>query len=395
MKPFFLSLIFGLLAISINAQPEEKTRFEIAGYLMTDAGYNYNQTHPDYFDVMRPTQLPSYKNEFGTDGNVYSSVRQTFLGIKSFTPTKLGELKLHFAFDLFGVGNNAGQTTFHMLFAYAEIGMFGVGHTWSLFSDIGGYPNMLEYWGPVGMSLCKNVQFRFIPFDGKNRLAFALERPGATADEGVYADRIELSDVKARFNLPDFSAEYRITRDWGYAELAGIVRKIEWVDQGQETYDLSGKTMGWGLNFSTNLCLGEKDMLIGQTAYGEGCQNYMNDAPTDIAIKNTFDNPKSPIKGVTLPFYTYSVYLNHSWNEKFSSVIGYSGIHTNNTDGQNASAFRNGKYASTNLVYYPMKNIAAGLELQWISRKNYNDGWETSATKIQVSVRYSFSHIIL
>ncbi|MBK6964308.1 MAG: hypothetical protein IPH20_10290 [Bacteroidales bacterium] len=74
---------------------------------------------------------------------------------------------------------------------------------------------MVEYWGPVGMSLCKNVQIRFIPIQGRDRLAIALERPGASADQGIYRDRIELADVKPKFNLPDISAEFRITRDWG------------------------------------------------------------------------------------------------------------------------------------------------------------------------------------
>ncbi|MEO6169139.1 MAG: hypothetical protein ABIO46_08830 [Chitinophagales bacterium] len=81
--------------------------------------------------------------------------------------------------------------------------MLGAGHTWSLFCDFDGFPNMVDYWGPVGMSLCKNVQLRLIPLKGRNRLAFALERPRASNDQRVYRDRIELTDVEQKFNLPD------------------------------------------------------------------------------------------------------------------------------------------------------------------------------------------------
>ena len=386
-----LTLLFALFFISLFAQEEKKTRFEISGQVMSDGGYNFNQINPDFYDVMRPTQLPSYKNEFGTDGNVFLGVRQTMMGMRSYTQTKYGELMIHFSFDLFGVGKNTGQTAFHMLYAYAELGMFGVGHNWSLFSDIDGFPNMIEYWGPNGISLCKSVQVRFIPLKGENRLAFAIQQPGASADEGVYADRIELSDVKPKFNIPDFAAEFRMTRHWGYAEIAAAVRKIEWVDQGKEVYDLSGKAWGWGVNLSSNLNLGTKDVLVAQTIYGKGIQNLMNDAPTDIGIQNDFENAKRPIKGVALPVYSYSLYLNHQWNDRFSSTIGYSALHTENTDGQNLHAFRNGHYASTNLLWYPVENVMAGIELQWISRENFDDGWETSATKIQFSVRYRFS----
>jgi hypothetical protein len=390
MKRFILSLTSSLLFLCTFAQDEKKTVFEISGQIMTDVGYNFNQVNPDYFDVMRPTQLPAYKNEYGTDGNVFFGVRQSSLGFKSFTQTRYGELMTRFTFDLFGVGSDAGRTAFHMLYAYAELGMLGVGHNWSLFCDFDGFPNMVEYWGPVGMSLCKNVQIRFIPIHGKNRLAFALERPGASADQGIYRDRIELSDVKPKFNLPDLSGEFRITRDWGYAELAGLVRKIEWVDQGNEPYDLSGRTVGWGFNLSTNLKLGTKDVFIGQVIYGQGIQNYMNDAPTDIGIQNDFGNANSPIKGDALPLFSFESYLNHQWSEKFSSMLGYSAIYTDNSDGQHADAFRNGKYASTNLLYYPVPNIMAGVELQWIYRENYNDDWKTTATKIQFSFRYTF-----
>jgi len=148
--------------------------------------------------------------------------------------------------------------------------------------------------------------------------------------------------------------------------------------------------VGWGLNLSTNLHLTDNSMLIGQTAVGEGSQNYMNDAPTDIAIEKHFEDEESPIKGVALPYYTFSLYLNHNWNEEFSSTIGYSGIYTDNTDGQDASAFKNGHYASTNLLYHPTPKITAGIEFQWINRENFNDGWKTSASRIQVSIRYKF-----
>ena len=390
MKKHLLTLAGSILFLSVFSQVVPKTSFEISGQIMTDVGYNFNQVNPDYFDVMRPTQLPSYKSEYGTDGNVYFGVRQSMLGFKSFTPTKYGELMTRFAFDLFGVGADAGRTTFHMLYAYAELGMFGVGHNWSLFCDFDGFPNIVEYWGPVGMSLAKNVQVRFIPLQGETRLAFALERPGASADEGVYRDRIELSDVAPKFSLPDLSGEFRLTKNWGYAEIAGIVRKIEWVDQGNEPYDLSGSAIGWGFNLSTKLKLGKNSEFIGQTIYGQGIQNYMNDSPTDIGIQNDFENTTSPIKGVALPLFTYSLYINHRWNEKFSSSLGYSAIHTENSDGQNSNAFREGEYASANLLFYPVPNVTGGVELIWINRENYSDGWKSSATKVQFSFRYAF-----
>ena len=43
----------------------------------------------------------------------------------------------------------------------------------------------------------------------------ALERPGASGDQGVYADRIELEGIKARFPLPDFVGRVQVARELG------------------------------------------------------------------------------------------------------------------------------------------------------------------------------------
>ena len=35
---------------------------------MLDAGYQFKQNDPDWFDVVRPTKLPSFPNEFAPNG---------------------------------------------------------------------------------------------------------------------------------------------------------------------------------------------------------------------------------------------------------------------------------------------------------------------------------------
>src|SRR6187200_903598 len=220
-KLLIVTMMFLFSVSIVNAQEEEKKKtMEIYGFIMMDAGYNFDQIHPDWFDVVRPTKLPSYKNQYGSDGNFYFSVRQTRLGFKNYFQTPMGELKTHFEFEMFGTGVDAGQTTIRLRHAYAELGKFGVGQYWSPFMDIDVFPNTVEYWGPTGMAFFRNVQFRYMPIQGDSRLTFALERPGASADQGVYSGRVELNDVKPRFPLPDISAEYRHAGKWGYVELA-------------------------------------------------------------------------------------------------------------------------------------------------------------------------------
>ena len=127
---------------------------------MLDMGYQTGQSDPDWFDVMRPTKLPSYEKEYGEDGRFFSGVRQSRFGVKTDTPTDMGNLHTIFEFELFGVGADAGQTTFRLRHAYGQLGKFGAGQTWSPFMDIGVFPNSLEYWGPNGMVFFRNVQLR-------------------------------------------------------------------------------------------------------------------------------------------------------------------------------------------------------------------------------------------
>ncbi len=87
------------------------------------------------------------------------------------------------------------------------------------------FPNSLEYWGPTGMVFFRNVQVRWMPVTGdEHNVTLALERPGASGDGGVYADRIELQNIKGRFPLPDFSGAYKYSQDWGYVRAAGMLR---------------------------------------------------------------------------------------------------------------------------------------------------------------------------
>src|SRR4029079_7736662 len=159
------------------------------------------------------------------------------LGVRTAVPTKLGRVNGIFDFDLVG---DAGRAGFSLSRAYVSLGKWGMGQYDSPFMDIDVFPNTLEYWGPSGMVFFRNVQVRYMPIQGAQRGTVALERPGASGDGGVYADRVELSDIQPRFPLPDLSAEYRVGRGWGYVEVAGILRKIKWDDAGTDSLDLSG-----------------------------------------------------------------------------------------------------------------------------------------------------------
>jgi hypothetical protein len=297
---------------------------------------------------------------------------------------------------LFGVGVDAGQTTFRLRHAWGELGVIGAGQTWSVFMDPDVFPNSLEYWGPNGMVFFRNVQLRYMPINkGNHQLYFALERPGATGDTGQITGRVELSGVQGRFPAPDLSAHVRWGGERAYLQISGIGRYIAWDDLKRSvTSDLGGHTWGWGVSASTNVPVGSKDLIKLEATYGHGIENYMNDAPADVAAKVNGTNIRTPFTGAPLPVLAMLSFYDHYWSERFSSSLGYSYLRIDNFPLQLASEFHKGQYGLANLLYYPVKNVMMGGEFQWGQRNNFLDGFSFDDYKLQFSFKYNFGHKI-
>jgi hypothetical protein len=396
MKSRLILLIAAMGWISFaSAQDSTKTKsLEIYGFAMTDLGYNFDQINPAWFDALRVTKLPTSPNEFGANGNTYFSVRQTRFGVKGYFPTPMGEMTAVFDFDLFGVGVDEGQTTMRVRNAYGEVGRWLVGQANTPFMDGDVFPNTMEYWGPTGMVFFRNIQIRYAPMQGDNEVFVALERPGASADAGPYKGRIELDSVSGRFPLPDLSAHYKKSGKWGHVQLAGMLRDIQWVDQNKSgIHDLSGGTVGWGLHLSAVINLTKMDVFRGSFVYGQGVENYMNDAPVDVGVEANPGNTVTPLKGKALPVTGIVAFLDHSWTPALSTAIGWSSCHISNTPLASPTAYKDGQYAIVNIVATPFKNFLAAAELEYGSRANFDGSYTAHDVKLQFSFKYNFSQI--
>jgi hypothetical protein len=369
-----------------------ESTFQVYGFAMLDAGYDFDTNDPAWFDVVRPTKLPAFAGEFAPNGKVYLGVRQSRFGVKSSTPTRFGELKTIFEFELFGVGAEAGETTFRLRHFYGELGHFGAGQNWSVFVDPDAFPNTIEYWGPNGLVWFRNVQFRWMPITGKNALTIGVERPGASADNGSFSDRVELVGVVPKFDLPDFTANARFNRDWGYIQISGLLKRLKWVDTNNDVFNLNGSAVGWGVSVSSSPRFNQNNVGHFQIVYGAGDENYLNDAPVDVSVELTSpSNPVRPIQGVALPALGLSTYLDHTWSKRFTSSIGYSMVNIQNSDGQTDSDFHRGYYGSTNLLFTPVNNAMFGAEFIWGRRENIRDSFFADDYRIQFAFKYNFS----
>jgi hypothetical protein len=379
---------------STKAQSDTATRIEIYGFAQADAIGDFNTNNPDWYDVNRPSKLPAFQDEFGHNGHTWFSGRQSRFGTKASIPTSSGkDIKVVFEWDLFGVGVDAGQTTIRPRYMYGQWGAFGGGQRESPFMDLDVFPNILDYWGPNGMLFYRNVQLFWQPINKANgtRVTLALERPGASGDAGVLADRIELQNIKPRFPAPDISGEYRLGGKFGYAKLGAIVRWINWDDVLQDQFNLNGGVTGWGVSLSTGLNAGKRDKIHLQLVEGAGVENYFNDAPVDVGPKRNPGNAVTPVTGQALGDFGLTAYLDHTWNSHFTSALGYSRVNIDNSDLQLPTAFKSGQYATGNVLWTPAPNVMFGGEFQWGHRDNFGNDFHSNDYRLQFSLKYSFS----
>ena len=149
-----------------------------------------------------------------------------------------------------------------------------------------------------------------------------------------------------------------------------------WDDQVNDQFNFDDSLVAWGVSLSSNLRFG-RDVVRMQYVFGDGVENYMNDAPVDVAAEPNFQDPTRPVKGKALPMRSLVAFLDHSWTNKWTTSVGYSQLAIDNTVLQRRDAFHRGQYAIANVLFTPAEQVVYGAELQWARRTNFGDGFVT------------------
>ena len=378
-----------LLPASIRAEETpRKPTFEIYGFAQVDYIQDFKRMPSDWDATLRPSRIPTTDGAAGGDGQAILSARQSRLGARGSVPVGDSDLFGRVEFDFFGRGtgqpDSAGQNTFRLRQAYGSWGPILGGLTASLFMDDDFWPNIVDYWGPVGMAFYRNVQVRYTFFTGTHTLAIAIERPGA--DLQNYPNVAALQDLASDNKLPDLTAQYRLSQKWGYIQASGILRRLGY-DTG--TGGIKGSKLGWGLNGSSTIrILPDRLKLLVEVVGGAGIENYMNDATPDLAADGVVTAPTA----AAVPMLGLTGYVDITWTKMLTTAVGYSTVFIFNTSLQPSSALKRGQYASVNLLVSPFRNFLAGPEFLW-GRRNDLGGAYGDDFRLQVSLKYSFSSL--
>ena len=369
-----------------GAPDANKARLEISGKVQLDTIYDFKRMNPEWAATERPSQIPVTcpgDPGCGQDGSTIFSIRQSALAFKGFIPTSAGEIKTILSFDLFGTGG--GNTQIRVLEAWGELGKWGVGQYYSLFMNVDTFPNIIDYWGPNGMVFVRNPQVRYTPIDHDGtKVAFSFEAPNAAIDTGKASevDPALAVGVDGWNRWPDFVGKYSLERDWGHFEAAGILRQVGYQTRTTASGDPSGTVTGWGINLNGWFNTIGKDRIVGQLAYGHAIASYMNDGGVDIA-------PNGSLQAEAVPSFGWFAYYDHYWNDQLSSSLGLSSHRQWNTAGQLGNAFKQGNYASANLLWTPIKNVLTGAELLWGKLEQFNTD-SADDVRVQFTGQFKF-----
>jgi hypothetical protein len=371
------------------APKDDAARIEISGKVQLDLIYDFKKVDPAWNTTLRPSKIPincpgspgTNDPGCGKDGETIVSPRQTAISFKGFVPTQAGQLKTDLSLDLFNVGG--ANTGFRLLRAWGEVGAFGAGQYDTLFMNLDLFPNTLDYWGPSGMIFVRNPQVRYTPIRTEGmKLAFSLESPYAAVDTGKLP--LEGLGLTGWTKYPDVVGKFSMNGGWGFFDVGGIVRSIGYKSTTTANGDPSGAKTGYGVTADASVNVLAKDRVTTQVTYGKGIASYMNDGGVDLAPAGGIGQGAELVQSIGV-----MVYYDHYWSDAWASSIGASAHRQDNTGGQTNTAFKQGSYASTNILYSPAKNVMWGAEFLW-GQKEQLDGASAIDTRVQFTGQFKF-----
>ena len=259
--------------------------------------------------------------------------------------------------------------------AFVTIDNWLFGQEWTNFQNLAVLPDTADYVGSAeGTVFARQVQVRYT----RGPFSISLENPETTVTPYLAATRIVADDN----SLPDLTVRYAVSRPWGEASIAGLVRQLEYQTTGAGAIDSS--TLGWGLSAAAKIKVGAKDDLRLMLSGGEGIGRYVglnfaNDAVLDAA---------GDLQAIRLVagFASYR----HLWSSQWRSNLTYS---TQTVDNDRSliglASNKSAQSVRGNLIWTPIPAMDIGAELMYGERE-LESGVSGDMTRLQVFAKYGF-----
>ena len=357
-----------------NAQDlkDSKYKIKVMGGVRVNGYYDFSgMTSTEGF---LPYDIPVGEQQIDDLSSVYIGARQSRFGIEGEANTKVGHIRTYMEVDF----ASTTSSFWRLRHAYAEWNYFKIGHTWSTFMDNASLPTTVEFEGPNSSLSKRHGLIRYERKYGEQSIVgVSIEAP--VSDYFNPAD--SLLEGKNKQGNFDIAGRYKHLQKWGHIQLAGIFRRIDYLND-----DQIDVLYGWGILLSSVYKLNEKNTFYTQYSLGESIANYyvgFSNRQLDAVYDPEADNMTR--KFIQGGFLTYTHIFSPVW--RFSATFGVSYLEVK--EFEPAETFKSSRYFATNIFYYPIETINIGLEYTAGSRTNKDD--QTGhATRISMIAGFSF-----
>jgi hypothetical protein len=351
---------------------ESKYKVKLLGSVRVNGYYDFNgMTSTEGF---KPYEIPVGEDNISGLSAVYIGARQSRFGIEGTANTKVGSIKTYIEVDF------ASQTSsyFRLRHAFAEWNFWKLGYTWTTFMDNASLPKTVEFEGPNSSTSKRHGLIRYErKFENQSIFGVSIESPKAD----YYNPNDSLIQNASNQRNIDLAGRYKYYNRWGHIQLAGILRNIDFLQNGKmET------KRGGGILLSTTIHINEKHQINSQYSIGKGIAYYyvgFNEKQLD-AVYNP-NTESMMLKGIQGGFINYSYQYTKQFI--FSAIVGLSGI--KNEEFEPDDSFKASQYIAANAFYNPIETISLGLELTYGSRKNF-DNQKGNANRISMLAKFDF-----
>lgn len=367
--------------------PGSNTSVTLGGYVKLDAVFSNPSAGVDNAGDLQlnPSNIAVGPAAGEHEHNqVKFGARETRLFAKTSTPTALGDFNTHVEVDFYGADGNESVSNSHGLrlrHAYATLGRFLAGQTWTNFMNPSALPETLDFGGAVGQIFDRQAQVRWTqPF-----AASAWHAPGQWSLGVENAETVAQVPGGASFradddHVPDLTGQVRFDTSRGAFSVHGLVRQLR-VDSGAAP---AATDQHWGAAVSVAgvvPAVGKDDLRFTASA-GNAIGRYSDGFFPD-AIVNDQGRLALPRQ------WGFFAAYRHFWSDTLRSSLVLSMAHESNPATAPGNTNRETHSAHVNLIWSPVANADVGVEYIRADRET-QDGLKGHLDRLQASAKYTF-----
>jgi hypothetical protein len=365
--------------------PGTDTSLGIGGYVKMDAAYNSVSAGSDKFgdQYLYVPQIPvTPTGHRGEDSQLNFTARETRFWLKSFTPSKYGDISTYMEMDFLGAANSYTPRLRH---AYGSMGNFLAGLTWTTFLNDLALPDLLDAGGPVGSSKIRQPLVRWTqPFKlGGESMEFlaAVEAPTSSIYTSSWSSASpETLTTPNDDRYPDMVTKLNYKPSWGILSLAAMGRQIRNHDN---TSGVAREQWGGAISLAGKINMFELDNLRFSAGYGNAYGRYMGADKLEDAALDSAGNLH------LVNVYNGVIAYQHWWDKAWRSTLAYGFEQADQPTFVNQAMTRQAQSVHANLLWSPLPQATLGFEYIYGTRELI-DGTNGNISRAQLSAKYNF-----